>query len=61
MAPDGYTIREPEAPEKRPLFRPLPPPPPFPTDALGALRPAVEAIHVMTQAPLALCARLRTH
>jgi hypothetical protein len=56
MAPDGYTIREPEAPEKRPLFRPLPPPPPFPTDALGALRPAVEAIHALTQAPLALCA-----
>jgi hypothetical protein len=53
---DGFTTREPAPIEKRPLFRPIPPAPAFPLDALGALRPAVEAIHARTQAPVALCA-----
>lgn len=41
-----------------PLRRPLPPAPRFPLEALGggALRDAVEAIHMATQAPLAICA-----
>ena len=42
---------------KRPLFRELPPAPPFPIEALGALRPAAEAIHAITQAPTAVCAQ----
>jgi hypothetical protein len=57
MAHDGFTVREPEAPEKRPLFRPAPPPPPFPIEALGPLRAAVEAMHARTQAPVAICAQ----
>jgi len=43
--------------EKRPLFRPLPPPAEFPLHALGPLKAAAEAIHHRTQAPLALCAQ----
>jgi len=41
-----------------PLRRPLPPAPRFPLEALrgGVLRDAVEAIHMNTQAPLAICA-----
>lgn len=42
---------------KRPLFRTLPDPEPFPMNALGALRPAAEAIRVLTQAPEAMCAQ----
>ena len=42
---------------KRPLFRELPPPNPFPVTALGTLAPAAEAIHAMTQAPIAICAQ----
>lgn len=42
-------------PEPRPLYRALPPPPAFPVDALLSLRPAAEAIHEATQAPLAMC------
>ena len=42
---------------KRPLFRPLPPALAFPLPALGALRPASEAIQMRTQAPAALCAQ----
>jgi len=42
---------------KQPLFRPLPPAPPFPLDALVGLRPAAEAIHAYTQAPVAICAQ----
>ena len=39
-----------------PLRRALPEPEPFPIDALGeVLRPAAEAIHDLTQAPLAVC------
>lgn len=41
--------------EKRPLFRPLPPPPEFPAAALGPLRDAAEAIQMQTQAPIAMC------
>ena len=44
-------------PEKRPLFRELPPAQPFPIDALGPLKPAALAIHHKTQAPLAMCAQ----
>jgi len=42
---------------KRPLHRELPPPSPYPVQALGSLRPAAEAIHNITQAPLAICAQ----
>jgi hypothetical protein len=42
-------------PEKRPLFRPLAPPPEYPVWALGPLREAAEAIQLQTQAPLAMC------
>jgi hypothetical protein len=55
---DGYILKEAAAlarPEKRPLFRPLPPPPEYPVRALGPLREAAEAIQRQTQAPLALC------
>lgn len=54
---DGFTTRNPAAPEKRPLFRPSPPAPPFPVQALGPLREAVEAMHARTQAPVAICAQ----
>lgn len=43
--------------EKRPLFRPLPPPPEFPIRAMGGLRAAAEAVHARTQAPLSMCAQ----
>ena len=49
--------RERVAPDKRPLHREVPPPAPFPADALGPLRGAVEALQARTQAPLALCAQ----
>ncbi|OYV50648.1 MAG: hypothetical protein B7Z78_10680 [Rhodospirillales bacterium 20-60-12] len=42
---------------KRPLHREPPPSSPFPINALGSLRPAAEAIHQITQAPLAICAQ----
>lgn len=54
--PDGFTTTE-ARPEKRPLYRPLPPALPYPIDALGPLRPAAEAVHLATQAPMALCAQ----
>lgn len=39
----------------RPLLRELPPPTPFPAEALGSvLRPAAEAIQAITRAPLAI-------
>ena len=44
-------------PDKRPLFRDLPPPPPFPVGALGPLGPAAMAIHQLTQAPVAIAAQ----
>jgi len=44
-------------PEKRPLHRELPPATVFPIDALGPLGEAAQAIHNMTQAPLAICAQ----
>ena len=42
---------------RRPLHRELPPSPEFPIAALGGLRQAAEAIHLMTKAPLAMCAQ----
>lgn len=52
------TLRASTLPDpKRPLFRPLPPPQPFPMEALGALRPAAEAIQLSSQAPAAICAQ----
>jgi hypothetical protein len=54
---DGFTTKDAPAPEKRPLFRPLPEAPSFPAKALGPLREAVEAIQMQTQAPLAICAQ----
>ena len=59
----GFTIVDmpldmpPPVDAKRPLFRPLPPAPTFPMHALGALRPAAEAVHMCTQAPIAICAQ----
>ena len=46
-----------DIPEKRPLFRELPPPPQFPIDALGPLKDAALAIQSKTQAPIAICAQ----
>lgn len=46
-----------EIPEKRPLFRELPPPPRFPVDALGPLKSAALAIQSKTQAPIEICAQ----
>ena len=46
-----------QIPEKRPLFRTLPPPPLFPPDALGPLKDAARAIQERTQAPVAICAQ----
>lgn len=54
---DGYTTRDVLPEGKRPLYRPLPDAEPFPLEALGALRPAAEAIHALTQAPEAMCAQ----
>jgi len=42
----------PEGPQ--PLVREIPPGAPYPVDALGPLRPAVEAVQGMTQAPVAI-------
>jgi hypothetical protein len=42
---------------KRPLYRSLPPPPPFPMHAMGHLRYPAEAIQMRTQAPAAICAQ----
>jgi hypothetical protein len=44
-------------PEKRPLFRALPPAPAFPVDALGPLGNAATTIHQLTQAPIAIAAQ----
>jgi hypothetical protein len=54
---NGFTINETTTEQPRPLYRALPSAEAFPIDALGALRPAAEAIHMMTQAPLAMCAQ----
>jgi hypothetical protein len=43
--------------EKRPLHRALDEAAPYPMSALGALRPAAEAILAKTQAPAAICAQ----
>jgi len=56
----SFSVHEPHndgAETKRPLHRELPPPSPYPVQALGSLRPAAEAIHNITQAPLAICAQ----
>ncbi len=42
--------------EPLPLVRHLPPAVEFPVDALGALKPAAEAICARSQAPMAICA-----
>ena len=47
-------IGEATIPEKRPLFRTLPPALDFPIDALGPLRDATIAVYQNTQAPLAI-------
>lgn len=54
--PDGFSTTE-ARPEKKPLYRPLPPALPYPIEALGPLRPAAEGVHLITQAPMALCAQ----
>lgn len=43
--------------EKRPLYRPLPPALEYPMKAMGPLRAAAEAVQMVTQAPMALCAQ----
>ncbi len=54
VIPFGRTV---PSDSKRPLFRELPRAPDFPTEALGALRPAAEALHETVRAPLAMCAQ----
>jgi hypothetical protein len=39
---------------KRPLYRQLPPPPPFPTDALGPLAKPAKALHELVRFALSL-------
>lgn len=52
------TGADPRAPrEKRPLHREVPPPRPFPMEALGPLQKAAEAVAANTQAPAALAAQ----
>ena len=46
-----------EALEPSPLMREIPPGAPYPVEALGPLREVAEAIHDMTQAPLAIAAQ----
>ncbi len=53
----SFTVADGRPDRKRPLFRALPPAPNFPLHALDALRPAAEAVHDHTQAPLAVCAQ----
>lgn len=48
---------EPVTADRRPLHRELPPSPDFPMPALGELRRAAEAVHLLTKAPLAMCAQ----
>ena len=55
--PPGFEPHAEAGPERRPLFRELPPAPEFPLDSMGALRPAADAIAALTQAPAALCAQ----
>ncbi|MEO1724056.1 MAG: YfjI family protein [Pseudomonadota bacterium] len=43
--------------EPTPIMRDLPAPEPYPVDAMGSLRPAAQAIHDMTQAPVAIGAQ----
>ena len=61
MRPRACCLKQPpehaEIPEKRPLFRELPPPPQFPADALGPLKQAALAIQSKTQAPIEICAQ----
>jgi hypothetical protein len=52
---DGFSTHKAAVESPRPLFRALSPPEEFPLSALGTLRQAAEAIHMMTQAPLAMC------
>ncbi|MCW8084726.1 YfjI family protein [Sabulicella glaciei] len=54
---DGFARETAHAPEKRPLYRTLPPALPYPVGALGPLRDAAEGVRLLTQAPLALCAQ----
>ncbi len=55
--PQGFEPHPEADPERRPLFREIAPAPEFPLAALGALRPAADAICALTQAPAALCAQ----
>ncbi len=55
--PPGFEAHTAAEPERRPLFRELPPAEPFPMTALGPLRPAADAIAALTQAPVAMCAQ----
>ena len=57
VPPPGFEPHTEAGPERRPLYRETPPAPPFPVAALGALRPAADAITALTQAPAALCAQ----
>ena len=50
-------VTEARTPEKRPLYRELPPAQAFPIDALGPLQGPAIAIHQMTQAPEAMAAQ----
>lgn len=56
MPADGFSTKEARG-EKRPLHREVPPPRPFPMQALGPLLQAAEAIQARTQVPPALAAQ----
>lgn len=53
---DGFTNIK-AGSEKRPLYRPLPPALEYPMNCMGPLHAAAEAVHLVTQAPMALCAQ----
>jgi hypothetical protein len=55
MLEAALTVAAPEGP--LPLRRAMPEAPEFPVHALGGLRAAAEAIHDLTQAPMAICAQ----
>lgn len=57
LRPPHLSVEPQASAEPTPLVRETPPGEPYPMDALGALRPAAEAIHDMTQAPPAIAAQ----
>src|SRR5262245_24449344 len=54
IAPNGIDAASGVPEHPLPLRRPLPEPEPFPITGLGVLKEAAEAIHDLTQAPVAI-------